>query len=100
MIHREGEHWISDWPMGRVKVRFAPPNNFGVMDHDVTVGSETTHNAFRVIPNGDGSEVIFSVFKGKMSDEPVCQGRRADPEGSSDVEITARTGLTSGPCGP
>lgn len=69
-IHLEGPVWISDSPMGKVKIKFAEPNSFGVMDHDVTIPSgETTHNAFRVIPNGDGSEVVFSAFRNKMSAE-------------------------------
>nr|AGU11998.1 hypothetical protein [uncultured organism] len=70
-IHREGDIWISDSPMGKVKIKFAAKNDFGVLDHDVTIPTgETTHNAFRVIPNNDGSEVVFSIVRNaKMSDE-------------------------------
>lgn len=69
-IFKEGSTWISDSPMGRVKIKFAEPNSFGVMDHDVTIPTgEITHNAFRVIPNGDGSEVVFSAVQAKMSKE-------------------------------
>ena len=29
--------WVVDSPMGRVIVAFAPSNDFGVLDHDVTL---------------------------------------------------------------
>jgi hypothetical protein len=39
-------------------------NQFGVLDHDVTVPTgETVHNPIRVIPNGDGSEIVFTLFR-------------------------------------
>ncbi len=69
-IHQEGEDWISDSPMGRVKIRFAPKNSFGIVDHDVTLASgETFANPFRVIANRDGSELTFALFRQpEMSD--------------------------------
>ena len=61
--HVDGE-WIADSPMGRVKVRFAPKNDLGVLDHDVVLPSgETVRNPMRVVANGDGSEVIFTLFR-------------------------------------
>ena len=60
---RDGE-WITDSPMGQVTVRFAPPNEFGVLDHDVVLPDGTTfHNPVRVLPNADGSEVVFTLFR-------------------------------------
>jgi hypothetical protein len=59
----DGE-WVVDSPMGRVVVVFTPPNSFGVLDHDVTLPSgETVHNPVRVIPNGDGCDVVFTVHR-------------------------------------
>jgi hypothetical protein len=50
--------------MGRVVVDFAPPNPFGVLDHDVTLPSgETVHNPVRVTPNADGCDVVFTVHR-------------------------------------
>ena len=55
---------IAESPMGTARVRFAEPNALGILDHDVTLPSgETVHNPMRVMPNGSGSEVVFSVFK-------------------------------------
>lgn len=61
-IHEANGHWVADSPMGRVTVAFAPVNAFGVLDHDVTLpNGETVYNPVRVIPDGDHSEVIFTL---------------------------------------
>lgn len=63
-IEKSGEFWVSDSPMGKVKVKFAPNNSFGVMDHDVYLPSgEINTNPFRVVKNAEGCEVTFTVFK-------------------------------------
>jgi hypothetical protein len=62
-IARAGDEWIADAPMGKVRIRFTPRNELGVLDHDVTMPSGVTiHNPMRVLPNGRGSEVVFSIF--------------------------------------
>ncbi|MFJ4688778.1 SRPBCC family protein [Streptomyces sp. NPDC088789] len=68
--HRDGR-WFADSPMGRVEVVFAPRNEFGVLDHDVTLPSgETVHNPVRVIADGAGCEVVFTLRRRPgMSDE-------------------------------
>jgi hypothetical protein len=50
---------------------FAPRNDFGVLDHDVTLPSgETVYNPLRVIRDGAGCEVVFTLRKGpEMSEE-------------------------------
>jgi hypothetical protein len=57
--------WIAEGgPVGSAMVRFEERNRLGVLDHDVTVASgETVHNPIRVIPNGAGSEVVFTLFR-------------------------------------
>lgn len=63
-LHQEGEQWVADSPMGIVKIRFVPPNRFGVLDHDVTLPDGTVvTNPLRVQPNGDGAEVIFTLYR-------------------------------------
>ena len=55
-------HWVSESPMGRVTFTFAPPNDFGVLDHDVTLPTgETVRNPLRVIGDGEGTEVVFTL---------------------------------------
>jgi hypothetical protein len=62
-ITREGGVWVADSPMGRVTVAFTPPNDLGVLDHEVTLPTgETFHNPFRVLPDGPTtSEAVFTV---------------------------------------
>ncbi|MEK6555241.1 MAG: SRPBCC family protein [Bdellovibrionota bacterium] len=56
--------WIAESPMGKVKIKFAESNKFGVVDHDVTLDSGITfHNPMRVLSNKNGSEVIFTLFR-------------------------------------
>jgi uncharacterized protein YndB with AHSA1/START domain len=56
--------WIAESPMGRIKVKFADKNKFGVLDHDVTLPSGIKfYNPMRVYPNNDGSEIIFTLYQ-------------------------------------
>jgi len=60
---RNGE-WLLDGPLGKIRVRFAPFNDFGVLDHDVVLPSgQSVHNPLRVVPNGAGSELTFALFR-------------------------------------
>jgi hypothetical protein len=67
--------WTADSPMGTIKIRFAEENRFGVLDHDVTLPSgQTVHNPFRVLPNADGSELIFTLYqRSEMSEEELAE---------------------------
>lgn len=51
-------------PEGRATIEFAPLNPFGVLDHWVT-SADGVRNAvaMRVIPNGDGALVLFTLFR-------------------------------------
>lgn len=54
--------WIADSPFGVVEVRFVPRNAQRVLDHKVEAPDGTVFfNPMRVVPAGDGSEVIFTV---------------------------------------
>jgi hypothetical protein len=62
-IRKQGNHWIAETPMGQAKVTFAPVNEFGVADHDVELPTGKFHNPMRVVPNGSGSEVLFTLVQ-------------------------------------
>ncbi len=70
-IRLQGGEWVADSPMGRVLVRFVPVNEYGVLDHDVVLPDGTTAtNPLRVLPDGDGAEVVFTLRRRPgMSDE-------------------------------
>ncbi|WP_446666671.1 SRPBCC family protein [Flexivirga sp. B27] len=66
----QGDELVVESPMGAVTVRFVPTNEFGVLDHDVTLPSGTTvNNPVRVIAHPDGAEVIFTVRQIELTDE-------------------------------
>ncbi|HET6333732.1 MAG TPA: SRPBCC family protein [Polyangiales bacterium] len=63
-VRKAGDGWIAEGPLGEVTIRFAEPNPYRVLDHDVTLpNGQTFHNSFRVIPNGAQTEAVFSVFR-------------------------------------
>ena len=64
VVHPEGDAWIAEGPLGRVRVRFVPHNDLGVLDHDVTLSSgQVIRNPMRVIPNGAGALVSFTLMR-------------------------------------
>lgn len=67
--------WDRKWD----KVKFADKNNFGILDHDITLPSgENFYNPMRVFPNSDGSELIFTLYQQlEMSDQMFAQDAEA-----------------------
>jgi hypothetical protein len=63
------DEWVAESDLGRVTVAFVEDNPHGVLDHVVTLpdGTRVT-NPLRVVPNGDGSDVIFSLFQAPDGD--------------------------------
>jgi uncharacterized protein YndB with AHSA1/START domain len=61
-IRRDGGGWTMHTADGPVGVRFAPRNELGVLDHWVTLpDTGEIHNPIRVVPNGAGSLLTFTV---------------------------------------
>ena len=59
--HVDGQ-WFVDSPDGRLTIVFEERNDYGILDHDVTLPSgETVSNPMRVIADGDGCEVVFTL---------------------------------------
>ena len=65
--------------IGMVLLAFGEDNRFGVLDHTVTLSSGQSQRVpMRVIANGDGSELIFTVFQTEgMSDEAFIKDIQA-----------------------
>lgn len=78
-VKRGRDGWVAEAPFGNVKIRFAGRNTLGVMDHNVELDSgEVIHNPMRVVPNGDGSELIFSLLRQPgMSDKQFAEDKKA-----------------------
>lgn len=82
-VVQSGDVWVAETPQGKWTVRFAADNPFGVLDHYVRAGGTGPEimNPVRVVPNGDGSEVIFTVFQ---------QPGVSDADFSADIEAVRR----------
>ena len=67
--------WFVETQSGRVGFAFVERNRFGVLDHEVTLPSgEVIYNPMRVIPDGDGCEVVFTVRRlPDMTDEDFAR---------------------------
>lgn len=68
-VRRDGDALLVNSPMGEVTVRFVPANDFGVLDHDVTMPTGVVTNPLRVLAHPEGSEVVFTLRQLDMSDE-------------------------------
>ena len=63
IANRDGQ-WIAETTIGEVTFNIAQRNPFGVLDHGVTLPSgESFFNPMRVVANGQGSEVLFTLFQ-------------------------------------
>jgi len=63
-VKKDGDEWVVDAPFGKVRVKFAKRNAFGVMDHDVKLESGViVHNHMRVVPHGEGSQFLFTLIR-------------------------------------
>ncbi len=70
-VQEVGGKWIAETPRGPYPVRIAEKNVFGVVDHHVELGADQeVHIPIRVLKNGDGAEVFFTIFRpADMRDE-------------------------------
>ncbi len=73
-VHVEGMTWRAETPMGSMRILFSEPNRHGVLDHAVIPEhGPAMHNPMRVVANGDGAEVIFTLFqRDRMSDDEMA----------------------------
>ena len=64
VVTRSKGGWVVETADGSVTLRFVERNALGVLDHIVTLptGLEI-RNPMRVIANGSGSEVVFTLFQ-------------------------------------
>jgi len=78
-IRKVDEDWIAESPMGRVRVKFVEKNQFGVLDHDITLPSGVkVYNPMRVFPNNDGSELVFALYRlPGVSDQEFAEDAKA-----------------------
>lgn len=74
-VKKSGDDWLMETPSGWVGIQFVPTNDFGVLDHVVTLpDGQSILNPMRVVANGEGSEVMFTLFQlSGMPDEQFAK---------------------------
>jgi len=70
-VEKTGDRWFVETREGRAGFAFVPRNQYGVLDHFVTMPSgEVVYNPMRVIADGGACEVVFTLRRPPgMSDE-------------------------------
>ena len=74
-VSKSNAGWVVETTQGPMNVRFVKNNDLGVLDHYVSPapGAEV-YVPMRVLPNGSGSDVLFTLFKlPGMSDEKYAE---------------------------
>jgi hypothetical protein len=74
-VRKSGDEWKMETPTGWIGVRFVAVNDYGVLDHVVTLpDGQSILNPMRVVANGEGCEVMFTLFQlPGMSDEQFAK---------------------------
>jgi len=63
-IEKISGNWIMQTDQGPLQIRLADKNEFGVLDHYLKPASgNEVFVPMRVVPNGSGCEIIFTVFQ-------------------------------------
>ena len=64
-LHHTDRGWVADAPQGEAIVTFSPPNDYGILDHQVALpDTPVIHIPLRLIPNGDdATEAVFTLFR-------------------------------------
>lgn len=70
-IRRSDSGWTAETPQGPVRFSFAERNEFRVADQYVSPAPGVeVYVPMRVLPNGSGSEIVFTIFQTPgMTDE-------------------------------
>lgn len=80
-LRREGDEWHAETPQGDATVTFSPLNEYGVLDHRVNiVGKPEIYIPLRLIANGEGTEVVFTLFRQPGMDDEAFDDDRAAVE--------------------
>jgi len=73
-VEQRDGRWFAVSPMGEVEVAFVEQNPFLVADHDVTLPDGTVvRNPLRVLADGDGCEVVFTLRRAPGSDDAAFE---------------------------
>jgi len=73
-LHKDGDIWHADTPAGDAVVTFSPANEFGILDHRVSIaGQPEIYIPLRMIENGAGTTVLFTLFRQPEMDDAAFE---------------------------
>jgi len=74
-VKSDCDGWQMETSTGWVGICFVPYNEFGILDHIVQLpDGKSILNPMRVVANGDGCEVMFTLFQlPEMDDEQFAR---------------------------
>jgi len=78
-INQLNGKWVAETAQGSVTIDLTARNNFGILDHFVKLSSGAViFVPMRVIKNGEGSEVIFTLFQtADMPDDKFAEDAKS-----------------------
>jgi len=78
-INQLNGKWVAETAQGSVTIDLTERNNFGILDHFVKLSSGAViFVPMRVIKNGEGSEVIFTLFQtADMPDDKFAEDAKS-----------------------
>ncbi len=63
-VRPDGDHWRIQTDQGEFGLRFQADLQQGILDHVVEIADDVqVYVPLRVVPNGEGSEVLFTLFR-------------------------------------
>ncbi len=62
-IEKKDGNWVAITPEGRAKVKFTAHNDFGILDHTITLGRTPVYVPMRILPNNNGCEVMLTLYR-------------------------------------
>jgi hypothetical protein len=63
-LRQENGQWLANGPEGPVRIRFSPPNNFGIADHWVELAKDVVvYVPLRAIAHDEGTEVQLTLLR-------------------------------------
>ena len=92
--------WIAEILQEQAKVRITKRNDFGILDHYVKLlSSPNVDEVFvpmRVVQNGDGSEVIFTIFQlAGMAEERYAEDIRMVEQDLKNLKSIIEEGISN-----
>lgn len=75
-IRRDGDRWFAQTSQGEAAIRYVTDPGLGIIDFYISPGPEIEVAAFsRVLPNGDGSEYVFTQFQSPGMPDDVFESQ-------------------------